>query len=200
MRKVVILEHISLDGIIQGPGDPNEDTTGDFGLGGWIGDYSDEVLGSELKSMMNSEFDLLLGRKTYDIWAPYWSVRTEVWPQAAKATKYVASRSLLTGTWIPTKIINTNLEEEVRRLASESGNPLHIWGSSNMVQTLLRADLVDELWLMIYPILIGKGKRLFQDGNINGKYQLRASKQSSKGVVISSYIRVREEIKENGKI
>lgn len=189
LRKLIVLEHITLDGVIQGPGSPEEDTSGNFSFGGWISGYSDDILSRELKSQMSSEFDLLLGRKTYDIWAPYWSIHNDIWPEAGIATKYVATRTMVSGSWSPTRIISDNLAREVRVLKKEPGRPLHVWGSSDMVQTLFENDLVDAVWLMIYPMVTGRGKRLFQDKHVDRKFLLRTCKATTKGVIVASYER-----------
>ena len=192
MRKIMVLEHISLDGIIQAPGGPEEDPSGGFPYGGWIAPFSDETLGLLLRRQMNLPFDLLLGRKTYDIWAPYWSRHGDVWPGANKATKYIASNTMTTGTWAPTVILSGAIEEEIIQLKQQQGPDLHVWGSGELIQTLFKHNLIDELWLMIYPVTLGTGKRLFVDGTMPTEFRIIESKVTSKGVIVANYERVGE--------
>jgi dihydrofolate reductase len=189
MRKLMVLEHISLDGVIQAPGGPEEDTSGGFAYGGWIAPFSDDVLGTALRKQMNSRFDLLLGRKTYDIWAPYWPYHADIWPGADAATKYVASNTLTSGTWQRTVILNGNIAAEVAKIKQQPGPDLHIWGSGNLLQTLIQHDLVDVFWLMIYPITLGRGKRLFADGAIPAAFKLTEGIVTPCGAIVVNYER-----------
>ncbi len=189
MRKLVVLEHISLDGVIQAPGGPDEDTSGGFALGGWIASYADATLGRLIRRQMNLPFDLLLGRKTYDIWAPYWPQHEDVWPGANAATKYVASNTLASGAWQPTVILSGDVAAQVAQIKQQPGPDLHVWGSGNLLQTLLKHDLVDMFWLMIYPLTLGRGKRLFGEGAIPLAFQVTESAVTSKGVVVVNYER-----------
>jgi len=189
MRKVLVLEHISLDGVIQAPGGPDEDTSGGFVYGGWIAEYSDAMLGTALRKQMNLPFDLLLGRKTYDIWAPYWPQHGEIWPNANAATKYVASNNVTSGEWSPSVFLAGDVPEKVAAIKQEPGRDLHVWGSGTLIQTLLKHDLVDALWLMIYPLTLGSGKRLFAEGTIPAAFKVTESMVSSKGVVVVNYER-----------
>jgi dihydrofolate reductase len=189
MRRVIVLEHISLDGVIQAPGGPDEDTIGGFAYGGWIAPYSDPILGTALRSQMNKPFDLLLGRKTYDIWAPYWPQHADIWPGVNAATKYVASNTMTSGEWQPSVFLNGDVAEKVAGLKRQPGPDLHVWGSGNLIQTLIKHDLVDAFWLMIYPITLGIGKRLFADGTIPVAYTVTESKVTSKGVIVVNYER-----------
>jgi len=189
MRKIIVLEHISLDGVIQAPGGPDEDTSGDFAYGGWIAPYSDEILGTALRRQMNLPFDLLLGRKTFEIWAPYWSQHADAWPGADAATKYVASNTMTSGEWQPSVFLNGNIAEKIAEIKQQKGPDLHVWGSGNLIQTLIKHDLVDAFWLMIYPITLGNGKRLFADGTIPVAFRVTESKVNSNGVVIVNYER-----------
>lgn len=189
MRKVVVLEHISLDGVIQAPGGADEDTGGGFAYGGWIAPYSDAVLGTALRRQMNVPFDLLLGRKTYEIWAPYWPQHADAWPVVNAATKYVASHTMTSGEWQPSVFLNGDIAEKVGRIKQEQGPDLHVWGSGNLIQTLMRHDLVDAFWLMIYPITLGVGKRLFADGTIPVAFKVTESIVTSKGVLVVNYER-----------
>lgn len=189
MRKVIVLEHISIDGVIQGPGGPDEDTSGGFKYGGWITPYSDEILGTLLRRQMNMPFDLLLGRKTFDIWAPYWPKHADAWPGVNTATKYVASNTMTSSEWQPSVFLNGDIAEKVAKIKQQQGSDLHVWGSGNLIQTLIKHDLVDTFWLMIYPITLGVGKRLFANGTIPAAFEVTESKVSSSGVIIVNYER-----------
>lgn len=190
MRNLIVLEHISLDGVIQAPGGPAEDTSGGFAHGGWIAPYSDPVLSARLRRQMNSSFDLLLGRKTFDIWAPYWPHHGDIWPNANAATKYVASNSVSTSDWQPCVFLSGDVAGKVAEIKQQSGPDLHVWGSSNLLQTLLKHDLVDAFWLMIYPLTLGNGKRLFGDGTLPRTFQVTESTVTPGGVIVVNYARV----------
>ena len=189
MRKVVVLEHISLDGVIQAPGGPEEDTSGGFAHGGWIAAYSDPMLGTLLRRQMNLPFDLLLGRKTYEIWAPYWPHHGEIWPGVNAATKYVASRTLTSGAWQPAVFLSRDIAEKVAEIKQQPGPDLHVWGSGNLIQTLLKHDLIDAFWLMIYPLTLGSGKRLFADGTLPAAFKVTESAVTPTGVIVVNYER-----------
>lgn len=189
MRKIVVLEHISLDGVIQAPGGPDEDTSGGFAYGGWIASYSDAILGKLIRKQMNLPFDLLLGRKTYDIWAPYWPHHADVWSNANTATKYVASNTLASGVWQPSVILKGDVAEKVAQIKQQPGPDLHVWGSSHLLQTLIQHDLVDTFWLMIYPITLGMGKRLFAGGAIPAAFKVTESNVTPNGVIVVNYER-----------
>lgn len=190
MRKVVVLEHITLDGVIQAPGGPYEDTSGGFPFGGWIASYSDAILGKALRRQMDLPFDLLLGRKTFEIWAPYWPQHAEVWPRVNAATKFVASKSMRSGEWQPSVFLNEDIAGNVAKIKQQQGPDLHVWGSGNLIQTLIKHDLVDAFWLMIYPITLGVGKRLFEDGTIPMRFKVTESKVTPIGVIVVNYERV----------
>ena len=189
MRKVIVLEHISLDGVIQAPGGPDEDTSGGFTYGGWISAYADAILGTALRKQMNMPFDLLLGRKTFDIWAPYWPQHNDAWPGANKATKYIASNTLTSGEWQPSVFLSGDIAAKVAQIKQQPGPDLHVWGSSHLVQTLIKHDLVDVFWLMIYPITLGAGKRLFADGTIPAAFKVTESLVTPNGVIVVNYER-----------
>ena len=189
MRKVIVLEHISLDGVIQAPGGPEEDTSGGFAHGGWISAYSDEVLGTALRKQMNMPFDLLLGRTTFDIWEPYWPQHADAWPGVNTATKYIASNTRTSSQWQPSVFLNGDIAEKVAKLKQQQGPDLNVWGSGNLMQTLMKHDLVDAFWLMIYPITLGVGKRLFADGTIPAAFKVTESKVGSNGVIVVNYER-----------
>jgi dihydrofolate reductase len=189
MRKIIVLEHISLDGVIQAPGGPDEDTSGGFAHGGWIAGYSDESLGTALRKQMNSQFDLLVGRTTFEIWEPYWPQHVDAWPNVNAATKYVASNTRTSSNWQPSIFINGDIGEKVAKIKQQQGPDIHVWGSGNLLQTLIKQDLVDVFWLMIYPITLGSGKRLFADGTLPTAFKVTESKVTSEGVIIANYER-----------
>ena len=189
MRKVIVLEHITLDGVLQAPGGPDEDTSGGFTFGGWIAPYSDPVLGTLLRRQMNLPFDLLIGRKTFEIWEPYWPHHTDVWPGVNAATKYVASNTMTSSEWQPTVFLNGDIVAKVAEIKQRQGPDLHVWGSSDLLQTLMKHDLVDTFWLMIYPITLGVGKRLFADGTIPAALKVTESEVTLNGVIVVNYER-----------
>ena len=189
MRKIVVLEHISLDGVIQAPGGPEEDTSGGFAYGGWISPYSDEISGSLLRKQMDSPFDLLLGRKTFEIWEPYWPQHADAWPNVNTATKYVSSNTRTSSQWQPSVFLNGDVADKVAKIKQQQGPDLHVWGSGDLLQILIKHDLVDVFWLMIYPITLGSGKRLFADGTIPAAFKVTESTTTSKGVIVVSYER-----------
>ena len=190
MRKVVVLEHISLDGVIQAPGGPEEDTSGGFANGGWISPYGDDRSGMLLRKQMNSSFDLLLGRKTFEIWEPYWPQHADVWPNVNKATKYVASNTRTSSEWQPSVFLSGDIAVEVTKIKQQPGPDLHVWGSSELLQILIKHDLVDEFWLMMYPVTLGSGKRLFASGTISAAFKVTESAVDSTGIVVLNYERV----------
>jgi len=189
VRKIIVLEHISIDGVIQAPGGPDEDTSGGFVYGGWISPFSDEILGTALRKQMNVPFDLLLGRKTFDIWAPYWPHHADAWPNVNKATKYVVSNTMTSSEWQPSVFLKGDIPEKVAKIKQQQGPDLHVWGSGNLIQTLIKHDLVDVFWLMVYPITLGVGKRLFANGTIPAAFKVTESKISSNGVIVVNYER-----------
>ncbi len=189
MRKIIVLEFISLDGVMQAPGGPKEDTSGGFKYGGWIFPYFDEASGQEMGKQMKGKYDLLLGRKTYDIFAGYWPHHIEGWPQVNKITKYVVSKTLKKPTWENTVVIKNNVVSELKKLKKQVGPPLQVYGSGNLIQTLLKNDLVDELWLKIFPVTLGGGKRLFEKGTIPAGFTLIESRISPSGVIFAYYKR-----------
>lgn len=190
MRKIIVLEFITLDGVMQAPGGSKEDTAEGFKYGGWTAPYFDDFSGKVMAEQMSGEYDLLLGRKTYDIFAGYWPQNTKTWPQVNKITKYAVSKTLTNPTWENTVVIKDT--EELKKLKNQDGPDLQVYGSGNLVQTLLKNDLVDELWLKIFPITLGTGKHLFQDGTIPVAFKLTDSKISPSGVIIASYKRAGE--------
>ncbi len=187
MRKIIVLEFMSLDGVIQAPGGPEEDTSGDFKYGGWTAPYFDEVSRQEMDKQMKATSALLLGRKTYDIWVNYWPEHTEMWPQVNKITKYVVSSTLENPTWENTEVIKD--VQQLKDLKNSDGPDLQVYGSSNLAQTLMQHYLVDEYWLKIYPVTLGSGKRLFAQGTIPAAFTLTESTVTPSGVIFASYKR-----------
>ncbi len=192
MKKIIILSFVSLDGVMQAPGGPTEDTSGNFTHGGWTVPYFDEFLGRVMDEQMGKTFDLLLGRKTFEIFASYWPDHPEEGAGINKAIKYVASNTLTSHPWNKTVFLRGNLPEEIKKLKGLPGPDLQVHGSSNLIQTLLKHDLVDELWLKIFPVALGSGKRLFGDGAIPAAFELVDSKSSPSGVIIANFNRAGE--------
>ena len=193
MRKIIVLSFITLDGVMQAPGGPTEDTSGDFEYGGWTVPYFDDFSGQVMSEQMGRPFDLLLGRKTYEIFASYWPHQTDPVASAFnKATKYVASTTATEYEWEKTVTLNENVVDQIKKLKEEDGPELQVHGSGNFIQTLLEHDLVDELWLKIFPITLGKGKRLFDKGTIPASFTLVESKISPRGVIIADFKRAGE--------
>ena len=193
MRKIIVLTFISLDGVMQAPGGPKEDTSGGFKYGGWTFPYFDKFAGEIMVEQMAGDYDLLLGRKTYDIFASYWPTHTTTWPQINKITKYVVSKTLKKPSWENTVILKE--VDEIKTLKNKKGPALQVYGSGNLAQTLLKYDLVDELWLKIFPLTLGKGKRLFDKGTIPAAFSLIDCKISPSGVILANYKREGKEIK-----
>ena len=192
MRKIIILEFMSLDGVIQAPGGPEEDTSGGFKYGGWTQPYFDEFAGKIMGEQMKQPSDLLLGRKTFEIFASYWSQHESGWPGINDATKYVVSDTLTKVDWKNSIVIKGDVVEEIKKLKNQDGPDLKVWGSGNLIQTLLKHDLVDELLLKTFPVTLGSGKRLFGDGTIPAAFKLTDSKVSPSGVIFANYQRAGE--------
>lgn len=192
MRKIIVLTFVTLDGVMQGPGGPTEDPSGNFTYGGWTVPYFDDFLGQTMSEQMSRPFDLLLGRKTFEIFASYWPHQEAGHNPINEATKYVASNKLTQHEWKKSVFLNKNVPEEIRTLKQQDGPELQVHGSSNLIQTLLKHDLVDEFWLKIFPVALGMGKRLFDEGTIPAAYTLFESKSSPSGVLIASFKRAGE--------
>jgi dihydrofolate reductase len=196
MRKLIVLSIIALDNVMQAPGGPEEDPTGGFEHEGWMFGYFDDFLLNAMIKQTSKPFDLLLGRKTYEIFAAYWPyVNADQNPFAAKlnnAKKYVASKTLTKLDWNNSELINGDVPEGIKRIKEQDGLEIQVHGSSNLVQTLLKHDLVDELWLKIFPVTLGRGKRLFAEGSIPAGFKLLESGISPSGVIIANYERAGE--------
>jgi dihydrofolate reductase len=193
MRKLIVLSFIALDNVMQAPGGPEEDPTGGFEHEGWVAGYFDDFLLNVMIKQTSKPFDLLLGRKTYEIFAAYWPyVNPDRNPFAAKlnnAKKYVASKTLTKLNWNNSELINGDIPDGIKRIKEQDGPEIQVHGSSNLVQTLLKHDLVDELWLKIFPVTLGTGKRLFAEGTIPAGFKLLESGISPSGVIIANYER-----------
>jgi dihydrofolate reductase len=193
MRKIVVLTFITLDGVMQAPGGPEEDTSGGFRYGGWTAPYFDEFSGNIMGEQMGMPFDLLLGRKTYDIFAAYWPKQTgPIAEPFNKTTKYVVSASSPKLTWENSVLIDGDVAAKLQELKQQDGPMLQVHGSGNLVQTLLKQDLVDELWLKTFPITLASGKRLFAEGTMPAAFDLMDSKISPSGVIFANYKRAGE--------
>jgi len=194
MRKIVVLSFITLDGVMQAPGGPDEDPSSDFRYGGWQAPYGDDIGMQEMASQIKPPFDLLLGRKTYDIFASYWPQHTEgfVGEPFDTCKKYVVSHSEIDLPWRNSELITGDIVTELRKLKEADGPDLQVHGSGNLVQTLLKEDLVDELWLKFYPITLGTGKRLFEEGTQPAAFTLTSSVVTTDGVILASYKRAGE--------
>lgn len=177
---------------MQAPGGPEEDTSGDFKYGGWTVPYFDEFAGSMMGKQMKQPFSLLLGRKTFEIFAAYWPQHADNWPGVNEATKYVVSNTLSSSDWQNSVFIKGDVVAELKKIKAEQGPDIQVHGSSNLIQTLLKNDLVDEFWLKTFPITLGKGKRLFQDGAIPVAFKLTDSQVSPSGVIFANYQRAGE--------
>ncbi len=195
MRKLIVAEHISLDGVIQAPGGPEEDPSGEFRLGGWIAPYGDEAIGQELQDLFSQSFELLLGRRTYEIWAPYWphvpadSGARDIADLFNSVPKHVATHRSDTLDWQNSHALKGDLADAIRALKRQDGANLLTWGSADMVRQLLAAGLVDELRLMIYPVVLGHGKRLFGNDAQPSVFTLTHSTSTPGGVLLTRYAR-----------
>ncbi len=202
MRKIIVLSFITLDGVMQAPGGPDEDTSGGFKYGGWTVPFSDEHTGTIMTEQMGHPYDLLLGRKTYDIFKAYWPLHNEglIGEGINRATKYVASTTLTEfgkiaeksapaekSNWEKTVILNGDVVEKIKKLKQSEGPELQVHGSGDFIQTLLAHDLVDELWLKIFPITLGTGKRLFAGGTIPAAFTLETCSHSQTGVIFANF-------------
>lgn len=193
MRKLVILSFITLDGVMQAPGGSKEDTSEGFKYGGWSFPFFDEVMGNEMGIQLGHPYDLLLGRKTYEIFAAYWPFADpEKEPftiSINSARKYVVTRSLEKAEWNNSYIIRGDIVREIRKLKEEDGPEIQVHGSSNLIQTLWKNHLVDELWLKTFPVAVGSGKRLFSESTFAGSFELIKTRTSPAGVIIANYKR-----------
>jgi len=189
MRKIIITSFLTLDGVMQAPGGPEEDTSGGFSYGGWTAPYGDEVSAAIIQKQMEPS-DLLLGRITYQIFASYWPGHAEYWPGINDVTKYVLSGTMKESEWKNTVFLNS--VEDIVRLKESNGPDLKVWGSSRLVQLLLKYDLADELWLKIFPLTLGRGKKLFGEGTVPAAFTLTESTVTPGGIIFAGYTRAGE--------
>jgi dihydrofolate reductase len=196
MRPLVVTAFLTLDGVMQAPGGPEEDPSGGFAHGGWSYPYADEDFGQQMERWFTDAEEFLLGRTTYEIFASFWP---QVPPESSEVarglntkTKHVASRTLTSVDWDTARLIEGDVVEAVRALKAEDGGELQVHGSAGLIQTLLADDLVDELRLIVFPVTVGSGKRLFGDGTIPRSWQLTASSTTAKGALIATYQRAGE--------
>lgn len=193
MRKIIVLEFLTLDGVMQAPGGPEEDPTEHFEYGGWQAPILDDVFGQEMAKQMGQPFDLLLGKKTYDIFAEYWPKHdNEVGKPLNSATKYVVTNEKIDNVWDKTVQIKDDVVAELKKLKDSDGPMLQVYGSGKMVQTLLKNDLVDELWLKIHPLTLGQGKKLFAEGTMPAAFKLTYTKVTPNGIIFANYKRAGE--------
>jgi dihydrofolate reductase len=190
MRNIVVFTMISLDGVMQAPGGPGEDASKDFNYGGWTVPYADESLFDTINQELSLPFDMLLGRKTYEIFAGYWPKQTgSIADPFNKATKYVVSGKGVDLAWKESILINGDVVAKIKALKAEDGPKLQVHGSSVLIQTLLQHNLVDELRLRIFPVTLGSGKRLFAEGTIPAAFELLDSQALPSGVILANYKR-----------
>ncbi|TAN16369.1 MAG: dihydrofolate reductase [Chitinophagaceae bacterium] len=191
MRKIIVLSFITLDGVMQAPGGPEEDTSSGFKYGGWTAPYfyeADEAAGEFMAKRMKSA-DLLLGRKTFDIFASYWPTHGNIWPGVNEVTKYVMSNTITMNKTDWKNIVFLKSVDEIKSLRHSEGSDIQVHGSGNLIQTLLKHDLVDELWLVTFPITLGNDKRLFSEGTIAAAFTLTDSLVTPNGVIFANYKR-----------
>jgi dihydrofolate reductase len=191
MRKIIVLSFITLDGIMQAPGGPEEDTSDGFKYGGWTAPYftaADEAAGEMMEKQMKAA-DLLLGRKTFDIFAAYWPEHADMWPGIQDVNKYIMSKSLTENSSDWQNVTFIQSVEDIKKLKDSEGLDIQVHGSGNLIQTLLKEDLVDELWLKTFPITLGTGKRLFGEGTIPAAFELTESMVTPNGVIFANYKR-----------
>jgi dihydrofolate reductase len=188
MRKIISNTFMTLDGVMQAPGGPEEDKSGNFQFGGWSVKYWDDVMMQAMGEGMQNPYDLLLGRKTYEIFAAHWPFikKDPVADQFNNAKKYVASRTLKTSTWQNT-IFLSDFVDEIRKIKQSDGIDLQVHGSGNMLQTLMKHSLLDQMNIWIFPVVIGKGKKLFEGGAVPSNLKLKKSVTSKSGVIITTY-------------
>lgn len=192
MRKLIVLTFVTMDGVMQAPGGPVEDPSGGFTHGGWVAPHFDEFLGEVMGEQMGKPFDLLLGRKTFEIFASYWPHHQEEGPEINNATKYVVSNTMTSHDWNKSVFLSGNVVDEIKKLKQQDGPDLQVHGSGNLIQTLLSNDLIDEFWLKIFPVTLGMGKRLFAEGTMPAGFKASEMKVSPGGVIVANYERAGE--------
>ena len=189
MRRLITTTFVTLDGVMQAPGGREEDESSGFTYGGWQAPFPDDAVGAFINETMNRPFDLLLGRKTYDIFAGYWPFHVDnpIGVAFEKATKYVASRSQIDLKWKGSRLIEGDVNEYLRHLKQDDGSDLHVWGSGDLIQTLLRGDVIDEMRVLTYPIVVGPGKRLFDGESAARTFTVTKTSIAQNGVIMAAY-------------
>jgi dihydrofolate reductase len=190
MRKIIVTTNITLDGIMQAPMGSEEDTSGDFKYGGWTSANADAISGKAVQKEAKQKVDYLLGRKTFEIFASFWPTRATMWPGINDSTKYVLSKTVKNSDWKNT-VFFENLED-IKQLKISEGSDIQVWGSSQLTHLLLENGLVDELHLRIFPLILGNGKKLFDNSSIATSFSLTENIVTTKGVFIACYKRVGE--------
>ncbi|HEV9036024.1 MAG TPA: dihydrofolate reductase family protein [Puia sp.] len=185
MRKIIVTTNVTLDGVIQSPSGPGEDASGEFKYGGWSVPYADENSGKAVQRYMKEKAEYLLGRKTFEIFNSFWPKHADIWPGVNEDTKYVLSRTMKNSDWKNTVFLEN--VEDIRKLKATEGPDIQIWGSSELIQLLLKNGLIDELHLRIFPVILGEGKKLFKDGQIATGFTLTENSITPKGVIIAFY-------------
>lgn len=192
MRKLAVLTFVTLDGVMQAPGGPEEDKSEGFDQGGWSVEYWDDFMAGVMGEQMGKPFDMLLGRKTYEIFASFWPKMKEEDPVARllnEAKKYVASKTLKRLDWKNSQLLEGDIVQAVKNLKQEDGPEIQVHGSGNLIQTLLKNDLVDTFYLKIYPVVLGKGKKLFSNGTVPAGLKLKDCRSSPSGIIVAIYER-----------
>ena len=189
MRKIIVLTFMTLDGVMQAPGGPEEDPSNGFKFGGWSAPFSDEDFGKVMQKQM-APTDILLGRKTFDIFESYWPQHADYWPGINEVKKYVLSGSRDKSNWNNSEFLKN--VDDIKKLKNSEGGDIKVWGSSELAQLLLKHDLVDELWLKTYPVILGKGKKLFGDDAFPATLELTESSITSNGIIVANYKRAGE--------
>lgn len=189
MRKIIVISMITLDGVLQAPGGPEEDTSGDFKYGGWSAPFGDEIGGKVMQKLMQPA-DYLLGRKTFEIFASYWPEHADIWPGINDGKKYIMSTTMESSDWKNTTFLKSLAD--IKKLKNSEGSDIQVWGSGELIQLLLKNDLVDELWLNIHPLTLGEGKKLFREGTSAATFTLTESVVTSSGVIVANYKRAGE--------
>jgi dihydrofolate reductase len=187
MRKIIVLEFMSLDGVMQAPGGPEEDPAASFDFGGWQAPFDDDLVGQTTQKELKQSVEYLLGRKTFEIWADYWPKHADIWPGINEGMKYVLSSTMKETDWKNTTFIRS--VEDIRKLKESDGPDIQVWGSSKLVQLLLENDLVDQLRLMTYPLILGEGKKVFADGAAPRTFTLTDGAVGKSGVIVATYKR-----------
>ena len=190
MRRIISLMHVTLDGVVQGPGGPDEDPSGGFEYGGWSREYNYESIGRQIMQMCSGELELLLGRRTYDIWAGYWPQHDDnpIGRTFNATRKYVATNTLNELSWANSEIVTADLATRIREIKAKDGPEIHIWGSGNLLQSLMAAGLVDEYRMFVYPLVLGQGKRMFEAGLPKCRLELISSETAQCGMQYNRYV------------